>query len=79
MPSNLTDDQIDKIAEKAAAKMTDAQIEKIAEKAAEKAVAKMTSMVYAEVGRGVINKLLWLVGVVAVAAYAFMQGKGIVK
>lgn len=60
-------------------RLTDEQIDEIAEKAAEKAVAKMTAMVYQEVGKGVINKLLWVVGVIAVAAYGYLSMKGYVK
>lgn len=59
--------------------LTDAQIDEIAEKAAEKAVAKMTALVYQEVGKGVLNKLLWVVGVVSVATYGFLSAKGIIK
>lgn len=59
--------------------LTDAQIEEIAEKAAAKAVAKMTAMVYQEVGRNVIGKLLWVVGVAAVAVYGFLSAKGLIK
>lgn len=59
--------------------LTDEEIEVIAEKAANKAVAKMTAMVYQEVGRGVINKLLWVVGITAVGLYVFLQQKGVIK
>lgn len=60
-------------------RLSDDQIDEIAEKAAEKAVAKMTAMVYQEVGKGVINKLLWVAGVIAVAVYGFLQAKGLTK
>lgn len=59
--------------------LTDAQIDEIAEKAADKAVAKMTTIIYQEVGKGVVNKLLWVIGVIAVAVYSFLTAKGIVK
>lgn len=59
--------------------LTEEQIDEIAEKAAEKAVAKMTNIIYQEVGKGVINRLLWFVGVAAVAFYAFAEGKGWLK
>lgn len=59
--------------------LTDAQIDEIAEKAAEKAVAKMTALVYQEVGKGVLNKILWVVGVSAIAIYGFLSAKGILK
>src|SRR5262245_56955844 len=39
--------------------LTDAQIERIAEKAAAKAVEKMTGQLYQEVGRSVVSKVLY--------------------
>lgn len=59
--------------------LTDAQIEKIAEKAAEKAVAKLTDRVYRDVGKSVIEKLFWIAGVVAAAAFFWLQAKGLIK
>ena len=47
--------------------MTDEQIEQIAQKAAELAVQKMTTEIYASVGKSVLHKLFWAVGVVAAA------------
>ena len=58
--------------------LTDVEIEYIAEKAAAKAVAKMTTMLYQEVGRGVINKIFWIVGISAVGFYVYLQQKGII-
>lgn len=43
--------------------LTEEQIELIAEKAAEKALER----VYAQVGKGVVNKFLWMIGVAAVS------------
>jgi len=59
--------------------LTDEEIELIAEKAAEKAVAKMTNLVYREVGRGIINKFFWIVGVLSTALYFWAQSKGFIK
>lgn len=59
--------------------LTDAQIDKIAEKAADKAVAKITDQVYREVGKGVIKKLFWIVGVTSVALFFWAQSKGLIK
>lgn len=59
--------------------LTEAQIEKIAEKAAAKAVAKLTDHVYREVGKGVVTKLFWIVGVVCTAAFLWFQTKGLIK
>jgi hypothetical protein len=59
--------------------LTDAEIDLIAEKAAEKAVAKMTAMVYREVGQTIIQKFFWIVGLCTVGAYVYMQQKGWIK
>lgn len=59
--------------------LTDEQVEKIAEKAAEKAVAKLTDRVYQEVGKGVVQKLLWIVGAVCVGLYLWLHSKGVVR
>lgn len=59
--------------------LTDDEIELIAEKAAEKAVAKMTTMMYREVGKGVVDKFFWIVGLSAVGIYVYLQQKGIIK
>lgn len=55
------------------ATLTDDQMDAIAEKAAEKALQK----VYAEVGRSIVQKLFWGVGVAAVAVLMWMGAKGI--
>lgn len=47
--------------------LTDEQIEHIATKAAEIAVQKMTTEIYASVGKSVLHKVFWAVGVVVTA------------
>lgn len=47
--------------------LTDEQIEHIAQKAAELAVQKMTTEIYASVGKSILHKLFWGIGVVAAA------------
>lgn len=59
--------------------LTDAQLDRIAEKAAVKAVEKMTGRMYEEVGRSVVSKGLTIIGVVAVALFTYLYGKGIIK
>jgi len=59
--------------------LSDEEIEQIAEKAAEKAVVKMTTNMYREVGKGVIDKFFWIIGISAVAMYVYLQQKGIIK
>ena len=57
----------------------DNAIEEIAERAAKKAVAKMTDNLYKDIGRGVVAKTTWIVGVVTVGMYFWLQGKGFIK
>lgn len=59
--------------------LTDDQIEEIAERAAEKAVAKMTAQFYQQVGKGVVSKLLTVIGVITVGAYMWLSSHGWVK
>jgi len=47
--------------------LTDEQIEHIAQKAAELAVQKMTTEIYASVGKNILHKLFWALGVMAAA------------
>jgi len=58
--------------------LSEAVIEEIAEKAAEKAVEKMTHLIYQEVGKTVISRLFYIIGVISVAAYLWLKAKGIV-
>ena len=53
--------------------LSEEQIELIAEKAAEKAVAKLTDRVYREVGKSVLSKLSWTVGVITLAAVIWFK------
>jgi hypothetical protein len=59
--------------------LTDDQLDKIAEKAAEKAVAKITDHVYKQVGKGLINKLVWVLGAFGTGAYLWLHSKGLMK
>jgi len=52
----------------------DEVINRIAERAAEKALEK----VYAEVGKSVLRKMLWILGAAALAAFARLKSKGLV-
>ena len=56
--------------------VTPEQLEAIAENAAERAVKKMTDNLYKEVGKGVLNKLLWALGIIAVAMAAWLHDRG---
>jgi hypothetical protein len=59
--------------------LSDAHIEQIAERAAAKAMEKLTNQAYMSIGKGVVNKLFMVVGVVASAAYFWALGKGWIK
>lgn len=52
--------------------LTDQQIDEIAERAAQKAL----QIVYAEVGKSVLKKLAWVVGLVVVGLAIWLTGKG---
>jgi hypothetical protein len=56
-----------------AAELSEEQIELIAEKAAEKALQK----VYANVGKGIVNKLAFIIGACVIGILLWMGGKGI--
>lgn len=57
--------------------LSDEQIEHIAEKAAQKAVAKLTEEFYKQVGKSVVDKFLIVLGAVTLAGVVwFKQIKG---
>ena len=55
--------------------LTDRQIDAIATRAAEKAL----DMVYQEVGKAVLRKLAWVLGVAAISVAMYLAGKGYLK
>lgn len=58
--------------------LSEAAIEQIAEKAAEKAIEKLTNHVYQEVGRSVISKFVYIVGVCSLGLYLWLKSKGVI-
>ena len=52
--------------------ISDQDMEAIADRAAERALEK----VYQEVGKAVLKKIAWMIGVVVVGALMFLAGKG---
>ena len=58
-----------------AVSLTQEQIEEIASRAADKAIERITQHVYQQVGRSVINKLIWIVGSLSVAFYIWFSDK----
>lgn len=59
--------------------LTDAQIEQIAEKAAKKAMIYAKSEFYQDVGHAVVNKFYWLVGAVVAGSFVWLASKGLIK
>ena len=59
--------------------LTEEQIEHIATKAADLAVQKVTKDVYAAVGKSIVEKIAWVIGVCAVSLFIWLASKGIVK
>jgi hypothetical protein len=57
---------------RAAASLSEDQIDLIAERAAERALEK----VYASIGKSVVTKMLWAVGVATLALAAWLKGSG---
>lgn len=64
---NLSDEEIDAIAEKAA------------EKAAQRVIEDVTSRIYMEVGKTVLSKLLWMVGALVVGLIIWGTSTGWLK
>lgn len=58
--------------------LSEEQIELIAEKAAAKAIEKLTTHVYQEVGKSVVSKLFYIVGACALGVWLWLKSKGIV-
>lgn len=56
--------------------LTEDQIEQIAELAAERAISKLTDHAYKAVGKSIVEKLFYIVGVLSVALYLWLKEKG---
>lgn len=50
--------------------ITDAQMDAIAERAADKAIEK----IYAEVGKNVLRRLAWLIGLIVISVALWLAG-----
>ena len=59
--------------------LTDEQMDDIAERAATRAVEKLTQDAYRAVGKSVVDKFLYIVGVCALGVYFYLQQKGYIK
>lgn len=58
--------------------LTDCQIDEIAGRAADLAVKKLTEDAYKAVGKSIVEKMLWIVGVITVGLYLWLKEKGVV-
>lgn len=59
--------------------LSDDQLEEIAERAAQKAIAKVTQDLYTSIGRAVLTKVVWSIGVAWVALIIWLNAKGFIK
>lgn len=59
--------------------LTEEEMEEIAERAAEKAIAKVTQDLYTSIGKAVLTKVVWSVGVAWVALIIWLNAKGLIK
>lgn len=75
----ISDKMVDRIAEAAAdraLKKLEDQIPAIAEQASQKALEKFYSDMYAEIGRSVVKRMLWAIGLGASAVMTYLGIKG---
>ena len=56
--------------------LSDQQLEEIIEKAADRAVEKMQHQIFVAVGKGVLTKLFYIIGLAAVGLWAWLESKG---
>ena len=66
-PVILTEDQMQSIVDRAA------------ERAADLAVQRVLDIGFKAVGRTVVEKVLWIIGLCAVGLYFYLQSKGLLK
>lgn len=59
--------------------LTSEQMEKIAELAADKAILKMETLLYRQVGKGFLDKLLKLFSLSVIAFAIYLMEKGVLK
>jgi hypothetical protein len=72
---HISDEQIERIAEKAAQKAA----KEAAKDAAELALQEMFNYGYKAVGKNVIEKGMWVVGVLACGLFAWLASKGFIR
>lgn len=60
-------------------RIPESEIEKIANRAAQKAVQRMLDDGYKAVGRNLIEKGIWFLGLIACGLFAWLMSKGFIK
>lgn len=58
--------------------LTSAAEKRLVEATAQRTVEMLENKIYLRVGRGVVNKLLWLIGFAVVSTAAWLHAKGII-
>lgn len=56
--------------------LTEEEIDKIAERAADKAVEKVTVQAYQAIGKGVVTRFLWMIGLITAGFVTWLHTKG---
>lgn len=59
--------------------LTDAEIDQIAERAAHKAFETMTTRVFIFVGKGLLERLFWIIGIITLSMYFWLKSKGVIE
>lgn len=59
--------------------LTDDQIEEIAERAAKKAIVFARDEFYQDVGQTIVSKFKWLVGAIVVGVFVWLAQHGVIK
>lgn len=80
---SVTQEQLDSLVERVAQRAAELASEIAAEKAAEKAASKAAELVkadfYKSVGKSVVDKALWVLGILVIAGYLYAKEKGLMK
>lgn len=59
--------------------LTDEQIDKIAEKAAEKAIQLAKDEFYMDVGKSIVRKIFWFIGFISFVLFVWAVKKGLIS
>lgn len=76
---SVTQEQLDSLVERVAQRAAELAAEKAAEKAAAKAAELVKADFYKTVGKSVVDKAIWALGIIVVAGYLYFRDKGFIK